>query len=120
MTGVPARKPTKQAGFVTAEFAACLPAVVLLLLAGAGLMSVQATRIRCADAARDAALAVARGDPDPEAALAGAPPRARLTYRDDGTDIHATVTVEFTPAGDWLPPVPVSGQAVAAREPGVS
>ncbi|GAA1680516.1 TadE family type IV pilus minor pilin [Microbacterium lacus] len=55
-------------GSVVAEFAIALPAVVLVLLFGAGAVSASGMSVRLQDAASDAARIVARGEPDARAA----------------------------------------------------
>jgi hypothetical protein len=47
---------------VTAELAAALPVLVLLLLAGLSAVRVVDARVRCLDSAREVARAAARGD----------------------------------------------------------
>lgn len=49
-------------GSVTAEFAVVLPAVVLVLALGAGVLSACGRQVRLQDAAADAARLIARGD----------------------------------------------------------
>ena len=49
-------------GSVVAEFAVALPAVVLVLVLGAGALSAGARHVRLQDAAADAARLVARGE----------------------------------------------------------
>jgi hypothetical protein len=70
--------------------------------------------IRCVDAAREAARLAARGDDGSAAAQAIAPEGAAVQLRRDGEHIVATVTARSS----LLPGVAISGQAVAAVEPG--
>jgi Flp pilus assembly protein TadG len=49
-------------GAITAEFAVAMPAIVLVLLLGVGVLGAGARQIRLQDAAADAARLVARGD----------------------------------------------------------
>ncbi|MEU7821429.1 hypothetical protein [Catellatospora sp. NPDC049133] len=49
-------------GSATAELAVALPAVVLLLVTGIGAVAAVTVKLGCVAAARDAALAAARGD----------------------------------------------------------
>ncbi len=51
-----------QRGAVTAEVAIALPVLLTLLFLGIWLIGVVTTNIRCIDAARDVARAVARGE----------------------------------------------------------
>ena len=60
-------------GAVTAEFAVALPALVLLLGFGLGAIDATLDKLRCVDAARDAALAQARGADGVTAGHARAP-----------------------------------------------
>ncbi|WP_045740518.1 TadE family type IV pilus minor pilin [Actinoplanes rectilineatus] len=110
------RRPGRDRGAFTVELAAGLPALLLLMLAGMTAMSAMSTRMQCLDAAREVALAVARGEPSSTAARF-APPGADVRT-DVGRD---TVTVEVTArvrlVGAELPTVTVRGSAVAAREP---
>ncbi|MDR7323103.1 MULTISPECIES: TadE family type IV pilus minor pilin [Catenuloplanes] len=107
-------------GAFTAEFAAALPALVLLL--GAGLTAVTAVtdRGRCYDAARDAALAAARGESGMDAGAATAPPGATVTVVPEGEHVRAVVTVPVRALGLRIPDITATGEAVAAIEPGVS
>lgn len=54
----------RERGSVTAEFAAAVPAVVLVLAFCLGGTQLGAQQVRVQDAAADAARALARGDPD--------------------------------------------------------
>ncbi|TFD49302.1 hypothetical protein E3T55_11495 [Cryobacterium frigoriphilum] len=58
----------RQAGAVTAELAAVLPAVVLLLGLCLGAVQVAGQQVRLTDAAADSARALARGESHDEAA----------------------------------------------------
>src|SRR6185312_9256918 len=64
-------------GYVTAETAVVLPALVVLLGAALWAIAVAGAQVRCVDAARDGARAAARGEPDSAvvavAKLAGPP-----------------------------------------------
>jgi folate-dependent tRNA-U54 methylase TrmFO/GidA len=78
---------------------------MVLLIAGLGAVSAVTTKAQCLDAARDAALAVARG----EAVPAGA-----------NVEVDAeTVTASVTSPVPLLPKVTVRATATAAREPEV-
>ncbi|GAB7048906.1 TadE family type IV pilus minor pilin [Catenuloplanes indicus] len=107
-------------GAFTAEFAAALPALVLLL--GAGLTAVTAVtdRGRCYDAARDAALAAARGESGMDAGTAAAPPGATVTLVPEGEHVRAVVTVPVRALGLKIPEITATGEAIAAIEPGVT
>jgi hypothetical protein len=103
---------------VTAELAAALPALVLLLVAGVMAVSVAGVKIKCVSAARDGALSAARGDSGVDAARRVAPDGADVAVSVDGDRAHATVTARVTPFGGLLPSIAVSASAVAAVEPG--
>src|SRR5205085_12627019 len=59
-SGRPARD--RQRGSVTAEFGVALPAFVLVLALGLGAVAAATAQLRCVDAARAGARAVARGE----------------------------------------------------------
>ncbi|MEV6523362.1 TadE family type IV pilus minor pilin [Longispora sp. NPDC051575] len=105
------------AGSATVELAACLPAMVLLLLAGMTAVMAVVGQVRCVDAAREAARAQARGS---DGVLAGrrAAPEAAVSVTQSGESVRARVVLVVRPFGLRLPGVTVSADAVAAREPG--
>ena len=74
-------------GSATAELAAALPALVLLMLAGMTAVGATTAKAHCVDAARDAALAAARGEPAP----GGAPHGAVVSVTVTGDTVTATV-----------------------------
>jgi Flp pilus assembly protein TadG len=106
---------------VTAETAMTLPVLVLLTLVGVAAVGVGQARVRCADAAREAARAVARGDPGAAAGLAraaaGRPVMVSSTAM--GSDTAVTVRFAVRPVS-WLPPVEITETAVVATEPGAT
>jgi Flp pilus assembly protein TadG len=104
-------------GSATAEFAVALPALVLLLLFALGAVDAVLARMRCVDAARDAALAQARGGDGGAAARRRAPGGAAVNVWTDGDLVHAKVSVTVMPLGRHLPSVTVTGDAVAEAEP---
>jgi hypothetical protein len=101
---------------VTAEAAAVLPLVAIFALAMVWLLSVGITQVRVVDAARDAARAVARGDPDDQAIVAA----RRTAGADARVGIHraaglVTVTVlEQARAPGWLL-VPLPAVAIRSQ-----
>lgn len=107
---------------MTAETAAALP--VLAVLLGMCLWAVGAAtaQLRCVDAARAGARAAARGEQASAveaAARSAAPAGAVVTVLVDGQDIRVTVKVRTVPAAgplSRLPGLEVSGLAVAASE----
>ncbi|GIG63819.1 TadE family protein [Phytomonospora endophytica] len=104
-------------GSVTAEFAVVLPAAVLLLTAGLTAVDAVTTRLECLDAAREGALAGARGESAADAAHRRAPPGASVSAGAEGDTFRAEVSAEVSLLGDLLPPFTVTGDAVAAMEP---
>jgi hypothetical protein len=105
-----AGRATSDRASATAELAVSLPAVVLLLLAGLTAVSAVSTQIRCADAARDVALALSRGEPRPTDRL----PAGGLIAVDSSAD-RVAVTVTAPVLSGWRS-LTVSGHAVAAIE----
>jgi hypothetical protein len=111
-------------GAVTAETAIVLPVLVVLLLVGLWAVGVVVANIRCVDAARDVARAVARGEPGDVAQRIGersAPPGAVIGISRDGADVRVVVNADVQL--DWvllseLPSVEVRGQAAVQIEPG--
>jgi Flp pilus assembly protein TadG len=104
---------------VTAELAAALPVLVLILAAALSAVALVGARIRLQDAARDLARAAARNDVATGRALAARDaPAATVTLHRDGSDVVAVAAQQVHPLGGWLPAVQLSEQAVAALEPG--
>jgi hypothetical protein len=108
------RPPGCDRGSFTAEFAAGLPALMLLLLAGLTAVSAVTVKGQCVDAAREAALATARGAPAPTRFT---PPGASVRVEVDGDAVAARVRAPVRLLGAHLPVITVEGSAVAAREP---
>jgi Flp pilus assembly protein TadG len=103
---------------VSAELAAALPVLVLLMLAGLSAVRVVDARVRCLDAAREIARAVARGDtPAAAQGRADAPVSASVTVARSTDEVRVTVTALVHPLGPGLPAVTVRESAVAATEP---
>jgi Flp pilus assembly protein TadG len=94
-----------------------MPALVLLLFVALAAVSAVRTQIECVDAARDAALAAARGDDGVAAGARTAPTGATIGVSDSGGDVRATVSLRLRPLGAHLPGVSISATAVAAKEP---
>jgi Flp pilus assembly protein TadG len=106
-------------GMVTAELAAALPVLVLVMLVAVLAVSVAQARVRCADAAREAARAVARGESARAAPLAAAAAGRAVTVTagPQGADLTSvTVRMQLRPVL-WLGSMTVSETAVAATEP---
>jgi len=105
---------------VTAELAACLPVLALLLGVALSAIAVVSAHVRAQDAAREAARALARGDPGAAPALArSAAGSAALSTSVRGGDVTVTVVTQVRPLGGWLPAVTVTERATAALEPGL-
>ncbi len=104
-------------GSTTVELAVGLPVLVLLLLFGLGAVNAALARMQCADAARDAVLAGARGGDGLAIGQHRAPHGASVAVTNDGQLVHAVVRVTVHPLGPFLPSVTVTGTAVAEREP---
>ncbi len=104
---------------VTAELAAALPVLMILLAVALSAVSVAGQRVRAADAAREAARAAARDDSAAAMRLAAAAdPGASLTISRSADRVEARVRVVVHPMGGWLPGLAVVERAVAATEPG--
>lgn len=112
------RRTGDERGTVTAELAACLPVLVLVLAVALTAVSAVAARARLQDAAREAARAAARGDQPAARRLAGqAAPGARLTLTVDTADVVAVVRATVHPLAGFLPGMSITERAVAAVEP---
>lgn len=105
-------------GSVTAELAVALPALVLLLAGSLTAVAGVATKLRCVDAAREGALAAARGADGEAAARQAAPTGATIEIASDGDTVRATVRAQVWPLGRRGPGVTVGSDAVSAKEPG--
>jgi Flp pilus assembly protein TadG len=105
---------------VTAELAACLPVLMLVLAVAVSTVSVAGVRVRAQDAAREAARAAARGDPGQARQLARQEaPGAVVDVSTKGDEVVAIARVTVHPLARWLPSVTVTERAVAAVEPSV-
>jgi Flp pilus assembly protein TadG len=103
---------------VTAELAACLPVLLLMLAVVLSAVNVAAARVRAQDAAREAVRAAARGDPVAARRLAAqVAPGASISLRTGGEDVTAVAVVRARLVVPFLPAVAVTQTAVAALEP---
>src|SRR3954447_18647209 len=105
---------------VTAETAAVLPVLALLLAFGLWAVSAGGQQVRCADAAREAARSAARGDTAAHVQSTAerlAPRGATVSVDWSGNLVTVSVRAGVAPMGRWLPTIAVTGRAVAAREP---
>ncbi|WP_439116508.1 TadE family type IV pilus minor pilin [Micromonospora ureilytica] len=105
-------------GSFTAELAAGLPALLLFLLAGLTAVNAVTTQASCLHAAREAALAAARGADGSAEGGRAAPPGAAVSVSVDGDRAQATVRAPVRMLGGRLPRITVVATAVAAVEPG--
>ena len=111
------RRARRDRGSFTAELAAGLPALMLLLFAGLTAVSAVTTKAHCVDAAREAALAAARGESGVGAGQRVAPPGATVSISMAGDTVVATVRAPVRAIGGGLPGMTVTATAVAAVEP---
>ncbi|WP_231626795.1 TadE family type IV pilus minor pilin [Streptomyces apocyni] len=107
-------------GYVTAEAAAVIPALVLLGMAMVWALMAASAQIQCVDAARAGARAAARQEP-PSAAVAAAeqaaPRGARVTVRREGDLVRVSVSVDSPGPGALS--VALRSEAVALAEDSV-
>ncbi|MGH8775896.1 MAG: TadE family type IV pilus minor pilin, partial [Jiangellaceae bacterium] len=101
---------------------AALPALVLVVVAAVWVVSIALAQLRCADAAREAARAAARGESQAEVtqlAEAVAPDGAIVRVRVEGelvtVEVSARVPVPV-PFGESVPAPTVRASAAAVRE----
>lgn len=103
---------------ITAELASAMPALVLVLAVAVAAVGAGIDQIRCVDAARLAARALARGDPL-DLAVSGArraaPPGAEIQASTAGSSITVTVSVRRSLPGG-LAGVDLGALASADRE----
>jgi Flp pilus assembly protein TadG len=105
-------------GSATAELAVGLPALILFLVVGLGAIGVATTKAQCVDAARDAALAAARGESTAAAGSGCLPRSGSVVVTVVGDTVRARASARVRPLGGLLPGLVVSAEAVAAIEPG--
>ena len=111
-------RPAGDAGMVTAELAACLPVLVLVLAVALSAVAVVGARVRLQDAAREAARAAARGDSAAAGRLAAeVAPGSSLQLANSAAQVTATVREQVHPLAGWLPALTITERAVAATEP---
>jgi TadE-like protein len=106
-------------GAVTAEMAMALPVLVLVMWAAMWFVSLLGAQARCAEAARAAARAGARGDDPGAAARQLLPTGADVHVSRNGGWLEVDVSGSRPPPGPlagWLPGVSVRGRSVAAIE----
>jgi Flp pilus assembly protein TadG len=111
------RRPGHDRGSFTAELAAGLPALMLLLIAGLTAVVAVSTQLQCLDAAREAAIAAARGESGLAAGARVAPAASDVDVAVGADAVTATVRARVRVLGGHLPLITVRATAVAAREP---
>ena len=105
-------------GSVTAELAAALPVLVLLLLAALSGVAAVAVKLRCVDAAAQAAGAAARDADGVAAGRRAGPEGAAVSVGVDGVTVRAVVRAPIRPLGAGVAGFTVECVAVSTLEPG--
>lgn len=108
-------------GYVTAETAMVLPTLVGLGLALALIVVASAAKLRCADAAWEAARGLARGEPPgyaTEAVHRFGPADASVDVSDTAGSVLVRVSARLPLGNALLPAIRVEGRAQIACEPG--
>lgn len=125
LTTLPPAKSRRRGdrGAVTAEMALVLPVLIALLILGIWSIGLVVMNIRCTDAARDVARAVARGDSPEQAEAIGhrTVPTGTITITRDDSDIYVTVTTKPThnpPLLTFITPTQLTARATLQAEPG--
>ncbi|GAA2880910.1 hypothetical protein GCM10010517_43690 [Streptosporangium fragile] len=110
-------------GSVTAETAAVLPALMVVLAAGLWAVAAVEAQLECVDAARAGARAVSRGESLEQvrsSVLSAVPSGAQVVVTRSVDVARVEVSVQVRPRwGVSLPGVTVRATAVSALEPGV-
>jgi len=116
---VATRRLRGERGMVSVEAAFAVCALIAVLAMALGGISMVAAKVRCIDAAREAARLVARGEAGraTEAAQQMAPRNAQVSVQVAGDEV--TVEVSSEAAGGLLPALTVRAEALAILEPGV-
>jgi hypothetical protein len=109
------RQPGRDRGAFTAELAAGLPALMVLLYVALTAVRVVTAEGQCVAAAREAALAAARGETQLTTAIG--PPGAVVEIGGDTEVVKARVSARIPMLGRGSMAFTVEGTAVAAREP---
>jgi len=111
------RRPGRDRGSFTAELAAGLPALMLLLFAGLTAVGAATTKGQCVDAAREGAVAAARGEQGAAAAVRVAPDGAAIDVGGDAETVTVSVRARIRVLGGGIQVLTVAATEVAAREP---
>lgn len=117
---MPAAGAPDERGMVTVEAALALCSLVVVLAMMLAGVSAVAAKLRCVDAAREAARLTARGDQQHGQDLARrlAPRGAAVRVSIRGDEVVARVSAD--PVTGLLPGVEVAAEAVAVLEPGLT
>jgi hypothetical protein len=120
--GVPDEGPLGEDGFVTAETAVALPALVFVLVLAVVAVGASTAQLRCAGAAREVARALARGetaDAAQAAGLSSAPPGSVIQMKRSGPLIFVEVRARVQMPGAVFDGIgwTVRADAAAALEP---
>jgi hypothetical protein len=110
----------RDGGFFTAEMAAGLPALMLLMLAGLTAVLAVVAKGQCVDASREGALVTARGGAGEPIAAEVAPTGAEVWISIGADAVTARVRAPVSLFGAHLPAIIVEGSSTAAREPAVA
>jgi Flp pilus assembly protein TadG len=119
------KRAVGEAGYVTAETAMVLPVLAILLAVALWAVAVGSAQLRCVDAARDGARAVARGESDAVASAAAqsaAPPGATVELRRQGSRVVVVVSARVGKGLGPLSaiPAPVAAATAVAESEGTS
>jgi Flp pilus assembly protein TadG len=112
----------RDAGMVTAETAVVLPVLLLVLAGAVAAVTVVGAQLRCVDAAREGALAAARGEDGATVralVLRVAPDGMAASVARDGEEVRVVVSGRVPLLGPVPLDVELSAEAVARLEPGV-
>ncbi|MFC0627644.1 TadE family type IV pilus minor pilin [Kribbella deserti] len=110
---------------MTAETAIVLPVLLIAMFGGLWLLGLMVANVRCGDAARDVARAIARGEPESVARTLGersAPPGAQIAVTRQGSEVVVTVQATAQGKGGFLKLLPskdLIARAVVHAEAGV-
>jgi TadE-like protein len=121
VAGAHARLRVDDRGAATVELALGIPMLVSLTIALIWMLTIGLAQVRMIDAAREAARASARGDPDAAAVALGlrVAPGATVTVTLGGGEVVARASDLVRPPGGllgFLPAVRVHAEAVTADE----
>lgn len=108
-------------GMVTAELGMASLLLAVAVVVVAWLVAVLGLLFRCQNTAWEVARQQARGDQQAaQHAASKVPPGARVGVHRSSGKVTVQVELGAQPWATWLPVVPVSAQAVALLEPGVT